>query len=187
MILPKKQSAASMQGFRLLSEYECGRAQMAIEWVARGQKPVAEIGGRPLAGCDLRALACDLGRCVARSGESVRAFVIPDGVSGYCCYGFYRYPWAIDALRFAWGSRQRRSDLRQSLWWIQGLVFGYSPAAIQRFSSSVSGARGSSPHSRQRIEGRPVYRRLGRVEIYDCRAWIARRHSSLNGRRRRRG
>ena len=37
-----------LEGFRELTEYECGRAQIAIEWVARSQKPVAEIGGRPI-------------------------------------------------------------------------------------------------------------------------------------------
>ena len=166
-------------GFRLLSEYECGRAQMAIEWVARAQKPIVEIGGCPVKGCDLRDLAYDLNRCVARSGESVRAFVMPDGIPGHCCYGFYRYPWAIQALLATWGTRQAP--------WLQGLVFGYSPEAIQRFSSSVSAARGSSPHSRQRIEGRPAYRLLGRVGIYGYLASNVRLRSRQSGKRRRRG
>lgn len=159
----------------MLSEYECGRAQMAIEWVARAQKPIVEIGGCPVAGCDLRALAHDLNRCIARSGESVRAFVMPDEIPGYCCYGFYRYPWAIRALLFVWSGRDKPVSPWHSLW-LQGLVFGYSSDAIQRFSSSASAAQGSSPNWHQRTEDRPVCRRLGRVEIYGYRAWSVRRY-----------
>jgi hypothetical protein len=72
----------------LKTEYECGRAQVAIEWVARAQKPIAEIGSRPVEGCDLFGLVRDLNRCVVRSGEDVRAFLMPARAPGYCSYGF---------------------------------------------------------------------------------------------------
>ena len=88
----------AMDGFLVFSEYECGRAQMAIEWVARSQKPIVEIGGCPVGATNLQDLAHDLNRCITLSRESVRAFVIPDRIRGFCCYGFYRYPWAIKAL-----------------------------------------------------------------------------------------
>src|ERR1700740_1688046 len=84
--------------FRILSDYERGRAITAIEWVARSQKPIVEIGGLPFKDCDLVSLSNDLGLCIPKSGASVRAFVMPDNAPGFCCYGFYRYPWAIQAL-----------------------------------------------------------------------------------------
>src|SRR5439155_17330590 len=113
------------------------------EWVARAQKPIVEIGGRPTEGCDIRALARDLSRCISKSGESVRAFIMPDKIQGYCCYGFYRYPWAIRALLFAWVDQLEPMTPWHSLW-LQGLLFGYSADAIQRFMLSPSCARASN-------------------------------------------
>ena len=164
-----------LEGFHLLTEYECGRAQMAIEWVARSQKPIVEIGGCPIKECDFRALTHDLNRCIARSGESVRAFVIRDKMPGFCCYGFYRYPWAIRALLSAWGIE--RDDKKHQSLWVQGLVFGYSPEAIQRFMSSASGARVSNSHSHQHS----AFVRCCKVEIYGTLARRVRRGSNRNG------
>jgi len=166
---------------RVLTEYECGRAQMAIEWVARSQKPIVEIGGRPVRGCDFLALARDLDQCIAQSGESVRAFVMPDGIQGYCCYGFYRYPWAIKAMLTVWGIKPKFTN-RYDLLWLQGLIFGYSPDAIQRFILSASCGRASNLRSRQRSE----FFRLRRVEIYGSLALSVRRRSSQTCRRRKR-
>lgn len=39
-------------------------------------------------GCDLFGLVRDLNRCVVRSGEDVRAFLMPARAPGYCSYGF---------------------------------------------------------------------------------------------------
>jgi hypothetical protein len=169
-------------GFWTLSEYERGRAQMAIEWVARSQKPIVEIGGRPVRGCDLKALAGDLGRCIETSGESVRAFVIPDRIKGYCCYGFYRYPWAINALLFAWGIASAVKDADQSLW-LQGLVFGYSPEAIQRFISSPSSAPKSNLHRCPCIR----LSRHRKVEIYGSLARLVQLRSNRSGKYRKSG
>lgn len=161
-------------GFRLLTEYECGRALTAIEWVARAQKPIVEVGGRPIKDCDLVALSHDLDTCITQSGESVRAFVIPDSVPGFCCYGFYRYPWAIRALLSI--SRKNKSRLLRS-WdslWIRGLVFGYSPDAVQRFMSCASPARVATM--------RRDHRTIRRVEIYDPLGSLVRARSKSNGR-----
>jgi hypothetical protein len=155
---------------------------MAIEWVARSQKPIVEIGGCPIKGCDLRALAHDLNLCIALSGESVRAFVIPDKMPGYCCYGFYFYPWAIKALLFAWGIDRMRNKAHHSLW-LQGLVFGYSPDAIQRFMSSVSYERASNSRSRQRS----AFSRYCKVEIYGALAQLVRRGSNRSCKSRKFG
>jgi hypothetical protein len=176
--------ADPLNGFGVLTEYECGRAQIAIEWVARSQKPVVEIGGRLIEGCDLNALARDLNRCIDQSGEAVRGFIIPDRMPGYCCYGFYRYPWAIEALLFAWKGWQASSEARQSLW-LQGLVFGYSPDAIQRFISSASCERASSSRANQnRIPNRVQNRR---VEIYGTQELRVQRRNNRNGKSLRLG
>jgi hypothetical protein len=169
-----------LKGFRLLTEYECGRAQMAIEWVARSQKPIVEIGGCPVKGCDLRALAHDLNLCIVQSGESVRAFVMPDGIEGYCCYGFYCYTWAVNAMLRVWQGHTPRG--RYDSIWLRGLIFGYSPDAIQRFISSASCA----PKSNSRpIPCSRIYR-LRKVEMYGLLALSARRHSSRTYRCRKR-
>lgn len=36
--MSSRRAAVRLKGFRLLSEYECGRAQMAIEWVGRARQ-----------------------------------------------------------------------------------------------------------------------------------------------------
>jgi hypothetical protein len=177
---PMKGGADLLDTFRVLTEYECGRAQMAIEWVARAQKPVVEIGGRPIEGCDLEALAVDLNRCIDESGEAVRGFIIPDRMPDFCCYGFYRYPWAIEALLFAWKGWQAASEARQSLW-LQGLIFGYSPDAIHKFISSASCEQESSSHWNQCSD----FFRRRRVEIYGTRELRVRRRSNRNGKSRR--
>lgn len=173
----------TLEGFLILTEYECERAQIAIEWVARAQKPIVEIGGCLIKDCDFRALAHDLCRCIALSGESARAFVIPDKIPGYCCYGFYRYPWAIKALLDTWGIARIPKDANRSFWQ-QGLIFGYSPDAIQRFisASSVSSAPASNSHLRRHNEPYRLYK----VEIYGWLASIARRRSNRNGKSRTR-
>ena len=129
-----------MAEFRLLTDYECGRALTAIEWVARSQKPIAEFGGRPIRGCDFRALAHDLNGCIAQSREDVRGFIIPDKMKGFCCYGFFKYRWAVEALLDIWGKTKSGPIRLRRVLWMQGLVFGYSPDAIQRFISSASAA-----------------------------------------------
>lgn len=118
----------------MLSDYERGRAQLAIEWVARAQKPIVEVGGRPLDGCDLTALAGALDQCIFESGEDVRGFVIPDKTPGYCCYGFYRYGWALEALLSVWGPDADPPHRE----WLYGLLFGYDAQAIERFVRSSS-------------------------------------------------
>src|SRR5258708_203558 len=172
--------ARRLDRFRVLSEYECGRAQIAIEWVARSQKPIVEVGGCPIEGCDFDSLASDLNRCIARSGENVKAFIVPDKMRGYCCYGFYRFPWAIRALLHVWGIERAANDKGRSLW-EQGLVFGYSADAIQRLISSASFSRASS--SRPRLCSHHDRRR--RVEMYGIPESLVRRHSSRNGKSRK--
>ena len=156
--------------FKILTEYERGRAQIAIEWVARAQKPIVEIGGRSLKNCDLNALAEDLNLCIAESGEVVKGFVIPFGTTDYCCYGFYCESWAIKALL----SVQENESLSlnpQNRAWIQGLLFGYSPDAIQRFISASSLIQASREHCLCTV---------GKVEIFHISPALFRPHSDGN-------
>ena len=175
-------SVQHLAKFSVLTEYECGRAQMAIEWVARSQKPIVEIGGCPTKNYDLWGLAQDLNRCIDLSGEHVRAFVIPDKMRGFCCYGFYHHPWAIRALLFAWGIQRGPKDSLHSLW-TQGLLFGYSADAIQRFIASSSSAQASNSR-RPACSG---FCRLRKVEIYDSLVRLVRPHNSQSDRCRKRG
>jgi hypothetical protein len=157
---------------RVLTEYECGRAQIAIEWVARGQKPIAEIGGRPITDCDISALACDLDGLICKSGESVFGFLAPEGADR-CMYGFYKYPWAIGALLHVLGIERAPEGARQSSW-LQGLVFGYSPSAIQEFISSGCAGPESNSH--------PSPYNLGKVGIYGTLAPLVRRRNNQSDR-----
>jgi len=175
----KRLKAQGLNEFRILTEYEYSRAQIAIEWIARAEKPIAEIGGRPIKGCDFQALIYDLNRCISLSGERVRAFVMPDKARGFCCYGFYRYRWAVEALLFLWG--EKSGPFRSHSLWMQGLIFGYSPGAIEKFILSASGAQESKLHCDPCTD---LYRRR-RVEIYGTLALLVRRRNNRNGRCRR--
>jgi hypothetical protein len=163
-----------LDGFRVLTDYERGRAQMAIEWVSRAQKPIVEIGGAPIGHYDLGALTYDLDRCIQLSGETVLGFIAPSG-GKYICYGFYKFPWALDALLFAWGIRRVQPSTRRTLW-LQGLVFGYSPSAIQDFIDAESASCG--PESRSHPHRRNGTNRQCRVGIYGLAAPRAPRRSS---------
>jgi len=167
-----RQDHETLAKFRLLTEYECERALTAIEWVARAQKPIVEAGGYLVANCDVRSLAHDLDRCITMSGETVRGFIMPTKDSGYCSYGFYRYAWAIKALLAVWGT-EPVIDPYGSLW-LQGLVFGYSPASIQRLMSSSSDGRESKLHSAPCIRSG----RHRKVEIYGILARLVQRRNT---------
>ena len=165
----------------MLTEYECGRAQVAIESVARSEKPITEIGGRLVKDCDLLALARDLNLCVRLSGESVRAFIAPDRMAGFCCYGFYRYPWAMQAFLSVWQSGVRLRPSPQLSIWIQGLLFGYGPCAVQSFISSASFGRVSKS---RRYRDKHTVRRY-RVEIYGSLVQHVLRRNNRNDRSRK--
>lgn len=153
--------------FHILTEYERGRAQIAIEWIARAQKPIVEIGGRSFKNCDLNALAEDLNLCIAQSGEVVRGFVIPFGITDYCCYGFYRYRWVINALLSVQENELLSLDPQNRVW-VQGLLFGYSPDAIQRFISSSSLIQ---------VSTEPSLYTVGNVEIFHISPTLLQPHS----------
>lgn len=111
----------------VLSEYEVGRAVAAIEAVSRSDKPLAEVGCRDAPDGDLKS---DLEGCLklVRGAHSVRYWTKPSKGDG-CRFGFYKLPWALDALAFL-----ERVDLDETdRAWISGLLFGYHPRAIQEY------------------------------------------------------
>jgi len=173
---PMGSEGALLDEFEFLTEYEIGRAQLAIEWVARAQKPIVEIGSRPISNSNLNLLDADLARCVAQSGENVHPFIVAENEQKYFSYGFYKYPWALDALQWITRSKRRSPD-RRYFDWLGGLIFGYSPDAIQRFISSGSGKPTASLHL--------GHGSLGKGENGDFPAPRALRRSNPSGKRRR--
>lgn len=122
-----------MTGFKILTEYEVGRAISYIEWVAGGDKPLAELGCRKdIVSSDLQS---DLDRCIEISGESVGAFIIPADAN-FWAYGFYIAPWTLDVLEFLLETTEVNEYVTKCL---TGLLFGYSPHAIQGFLDRPKG------------------------------------------------
>jgi hypothetical protein len=158
----------------ILTEYETGHAITAIEWVARGGKPIIEIGGRVLSAEKIESLSDDLNRCIDIAGESeVYGFVLRDG--DWWRFGFYRYEWAIAGLLHLFGEAPAIHGTHAH--WIRGLLFGYSSDSIHRFISSECDGQESTSHSHPYRKIR-VYRR---VEIYDTPEQPAPLRSSQNG------
>jgi hypothetical protein len=112
-----------------LTAFELALRKSAIEAVALLGKPVAEVITIP---CDdLPALASELAECIADYAPHVKAF-IRETEPGYVNYGFFVHSWVLDALDYC-----VRTDIPEPhLHWIQGLLFGYRPDAIERFLTS---------------------------------------------------
>lgn len=122
---------------QVLSAYEVGRVMAAIDTIARSSKPIAEVGCRKVG---VAAIESDLRECLTLAPSAGVRFwtkTFGDRVR----YGFYREPWALDALDFL-----ERRDLSQTdRAWISGLLFGYRSDAIQQFISSGSPRSGDDP------------------------------------------
>jgi hypothetical protein len=119
------------------------RCLSAIESVSRTAKPVAEVGEVRCGGRreieDLRAF---LDSCVRQFGDqNVRYYVLRTEGKRYS-YGFFVHPWVMHALRFIKnGGRSLRPSDRH---WLQGLLFGYRPDAIQHFLRNAGSGRPKS-------------------------------------------
>lgn len=154
-----------MADFSILSDFEVARSLAAIEAVGRASKPVAEVGNVKLSSSRVAELDGDLAQCLRLAGEpEVKPFVLREE-GGRWSYGFYRHSWARDALEFL---RRRHRGARLSAYdrdWIAGLLFGYSPEAIQRFLTGAAGSVGPRstlpPDCGEGMEG-TVRPRLGR-------------------------
>ena len=159
---PRHLGRSVVEDLKILTEYELGRGVTAIEWVARGGKPIAEIGGRILAATEVKYLAVDLNRCLEVAGEpQVRGFIMRD-TSGWWQFGFYQHRWAILALLYLQQKAPAIQDAHAH--WVRGLLFGYDSEAIQQFILSSSSGQESM------LRYSPYKNVRGKVEIYDCRA-----------------
>ena len=133
-----------------LSPYDLARCHAAIESVERRDKPVAEV---PITAPVelLGAIIDDLALCAAET-ETHEIRVHVDYRDGVALCAFYRYDWCRAALEFV----RRGGCPPPALHWIQGLLFGYDPEAVERF---IARTRCSEP----RPKSRPAYS-SGRAE-----------------------
>lgn len=118
-----------------LTAEEVGECRLAIRAVALEGKPIVEVSARPAVEAELRK---DLEECRRNSGhgDAVLCWIRPlTDDAAMLSYGFYREAWTIAA--FDWW---RAADLAPvDRHWIGGLLFGYTPAAIQAFIDKECG------------------------------------------------
>jgi hypothetical protein len=160
----------------ILTEYELGRAVTAIEWVARGDKPITQIASRTLL-LDKQPyqLASDVERCLILADQPiVRGFVMRETCRRWT-FGFYRYEWAMQG--FLHLQTKRPHIQGEHAHWVRGLLFGYDAAAIERFNQSSRRERASTspPLPCKKIPSSYM------VEIYGPLALTAHRRSNSNG------
>lgn len=122
---------------RLLSQFELARCLSAIEAVERLGKPAAEIGSKRLAPGTLPVLMTELHR-LAEHVPGLQWYTYDDG-GGRVTFGCYRFDWVGKALDFI--EKMGGSLDESTRAWVQGLIFGYRPEAIEDYvrSSSASG------------------------------------------------
>jgi hypothetical protein len=114
---------------KVISEYEVGRAMQAAEFALRLGKPVCEVMVRS---ADRQDLEDDLNQIIASLGAQGKIFPMIRVWSKEPLrfgYGFYKEPWIVKALEFLEQTELGHFDRS----WISGLLFGYTPQAIQEF------------------------------------------------------
>jgi hypothetical protein len=127
----------------VLSLYDLARCHMAIEAVERRDKPVAEIPvAIPVA--QLGQLIDDV-QHVVETTETGEIRVHVDYREGVALVAFYRYEWCRAALRFLKGGGVPPPALP----WMEGLIFGYNPSAIQRFIETTACSESGSTSPRR--------------------------------------
>ena len=130
-------------------QFALGMALISIRDVGTGAKPIATGEIR-------RGERKALTGLLKRSGfaRTVRlSFRRADGAGniGYCCW---RFPWAAKALEWI-DQCQVDSNGDYHRHWIQGLLYGYSPEAIDEFLSRLSGRTSKSGVSTPRSQRDP--------------------------------
>jgi hypothetical protein len=120
--------------FSILSDYEVGRSITAIEIVGRGTKPLAEIGNTTILPNQVEELEREIKTCLALAREPhVKGFLMAQD-EGRWVFGFYREPWVLEALEFLDQDAHLLPEYHRD--WISGLLFGYTPSAVQEFLST---------------------------------------------------
>src|ERR1017187_8657422 len=123
----------------LLSQFELARCLSAIEAVDRLGKPAAEIGSKRLAPDALPAFMAELHR-LADESAGIRWYAYDDG-NGRFTFGCYRFEWVERALDFV--EKMGGSLDEHTRAWVQGLIFGYRPEAIENYIRASSESGGS--------------------------------------------
>ena len=152
-----------MNKLRILSGFEFGYLAGAIEWVDRGQKPIATCGARQLSLPEVAFLKQDLRRALSIPAAHGRigGFVLRQ-TDRWFLWGVYKYRWALDALLYLYLERDHPA-------WIAGLVFGYSPDAIAKHlqesctTRSASRSAGSRTSDKMEIVGPSLRQRNRRI------------------------
>lgn len=140
---------------KALTEFEIGQAMAGIEGIERLGKPLSEVGCRAADPADIEH---DLRACLNSMSEATSVQVWIRKAGDRYRFGFYGQPWVLAALDFLDGAELQPSDRA----WINGLLFGYQSAAIQRFieGHAESRARESSPQpNRTQNSGRTSHLR----------------------------
>ena len=126
--------------FNCLTGYETGAAMAAICAVSLCDKPIAEVGNVKLQQSQLHLLEEDLRRCIDLADKpDVKCFVMATADQDRWSYGFYRQPWAWEALKFIDQEGRNLPDFHRD--WIVGLLFGYTPSSIEEYVRYSSGGQ----------------------------------------------
>jgi hypothetical protein len=117
----------------VVSLYDLARCHAAVEAVVRLDKPIAEVP-IPARIHVLGALVDDVVACAALS-ETGDVRVHVDYRDGVASCVFYRHDWCRAALAYVRGAGFPAPVVD----WFQGLLFGYKPEAIERFTKLLGG------------------------------------------------
>ena len=110
-----------------LSDYEAGLITARLGDVALGPRIVATGEIRPEGEAHLVALAVEAGKMALSTGVKLRISPNPEGrLTWYAS----RFEWALDALEWL---EKEGATLGPHLHWIQGLLYGISPAQIHAY------------------------------------------------------
>ena len=123
-------------GGRGLSDFQAGAAFADLHGVALGSKIVAE-GEIPARSLD------EFRRFVSDSCPTLAIRIRQHGER--VAWSASRFVWALDALD--WLRSQSSASIGSHLHWMQGLLFGYSPEAIDDYLARLCAPASSSPPS----------------------------------------
>lgn len=123
----------------LLSQFELARCLSAIEAVERLGKPAAEIGSKHIAPGAMPVFMAELDR-LAEGIPGIRWYAYDDG-DGRVVFGCYRFEWVGMALDFV--EKMGDSLDEHTRAWVQGLIFGYRPEAIESYVRASFASRES--------------------------------------------
>ena len=133
-----------MTGFRILSGMEVGSLITAAQFVSRMGKPLAEGCCHHLKdGETVEELEEDIRRCLDLIDEDVEVFLYENEPRAWAV-ACYTQPWVLDAFHCVYEDGGIADSDRH---WLAGLLFGYHPSEIQRFTDARS--LGPEPTSRQ--------------------------------------